>query len=46
LALGWALLLALVVGVRLWNALAGPRMWGYDAWGHVAYALFLDVYRG
>jgi len=20
-------------------------MWGYDAWAHVAYALFLDVYR-
>jgi hypothetical protein len=20
-------------------------MWGYDAWGHVAYALFLDLYR-
>jgi hypothetical protein len=46
LVLGWALLLALAVGVRLWNALAGPRMWGYDAWGHVAYALFLDVYAG
>jgi tetratricopeptide (TPR) repeat protein len=46
LALGWALILALALGVRLWNALAGPRMWGYDAWGHVAYALFLDVYRG
>jgi tetratricopeptide (TPR) repeat protein len=46
LALGWALMLALALGVRLWNALAGPRMWGYDAWGHVAYALFLDIYRG
>src|SRR5262249_23371671 len=32
-------------GVRLWNALAGPRMWGFDAWGHVAYAIFLDLYR-
>jgi tetratricopeptide (TPR) repeat protein len=21
-------------------------MWGYDAWGHVAYVLFLDLYRG
>jgi tetratricopeptide (TPR) repeat protein len=21
-------------------------MWGYDAWGHVAYVLFLDVFRG
>jgi tetratricopeptide (TPR) repeat protein len=41
----WSLLLAVCVGVRVWNALAGPRMWGYDAWGHVAYVLFLDVYR-
>ena len=31
--------------MRLWNALAGPRMWGYDAWGHVAYVLYLDLYR-
>ena len=46
LALAWALVLGLAVGVRLWNALAGPRMWGYDAWGHVAYTLFLDAYRG
>jgi tetratricopeptide (TPR) repeat protein len=45
LALGWAAALAVAIGVRLWNALAGPRMWGYDAWGHVSYALFLDVYR-
>jgi tetratricopeptide (TPR) repeat protein len=21
-------------------------MWGYDAWGHAAYVLFLDLYRG
>lgn len=33
------------IGVRAWNALAGPMMWGYDAWGHVAYVLFLDLYR-
>lgn len=46
LALSWLALLAISVGVRLWNALAGPRMWGYDAWGHVAYALFIDLYRG
>jgi tetratricopeptide (TPR) repeat protein len=31
--------------VRLWNALAGPLGWGYDAWGHVAYVLYLDLYR-
>jgi hypothetical protein len=42
---GWSLLIAVALGVRLWNALAGPRMWGYDAWGHVAYVLYLDLYR-
>lgn len=41
----WSLLLAVALGVRLWNALAGPRMWGYDAWGHVAYVFYLDLYR-
>jgi hypothetical protein len=42
---GWCSAVAAAVGVRLWNALAGPLLWGYDAWGHVAYALFLDLYR-
>jgi tetratricopeptide (TPR) repeat protein len=42
---GWVAVLGVSVGVRLWNALAGPLMWGYDAWGHVAYVLFLDLYR-
>jgi Flp pilus assembly protein TadD len=42
---GWGVALAAAVGVRAWNALAGPLMWGYDAWGHVAYVLFLDIYR-
>ncbi|MFQ5416264.1 MAG: glycosyltransferase family 39 protein [Myxococcota bacterium] len=46
LAAGWALGVSGAVGVRVWNALAGPLMWGYDAWGHVAYVLFLDLYRG
>ncbi len=46
LAAGWAVALALAVGVRGWNSLAGPRMWGYDAWGHVAYVFFLDLYGG
>jgi len=45
LAWGWAAAFALAAAVRVWNALAGPRMWGYDAWGHVAYAIFLDIYR-
>jgi hypothetical protein len=42
---GWIAAIGAAVGVRLWNALAGPLMWGYDAWGHVAYVLFLDIYR-
>ncbi len=42
---GWVVTLGVTVGVRLWNALTGPLMWGYDAWGHVAYVLFLDLYR-
>ncbi len=46
LTAAWTLALAAAVGVRLWNALLGPLMWGYDAWGHVAYVLFLDVYGG
>jgi tetratricopeptide (TPR) repeat protein len=41
----WCIALGAAVGVRLWNALAGPLLWGYDAWGHVAYALFLDLYH-
>jgi len=45
LGIGWALTVAAAVGVRFWNALTGALMWGYDAWGHVAYVLFLDLYR-
>src|SRR3990172_9728695 len=45
LLLGWGVAVGAAVGVRLWNALEGPLLWGYDAWGHVAYALFLDLYR-
>jgi hypothetical protein len=40
-----ALAAALALGVRAWNALAGPLGWGYDAWGHVAYVLYLDLFR-
>lgn len=43
---GWVAAIAAAAGARIWTALAGPLMWGYDAWGHVAYALFLDLYRG
>jgi tetratricopeptide (TPR) repeat protein len=46
LAAAWALSIGGAVGVRLWVALLGANMWGYDAWGHVAYVLFLDLYRG
>lgn len=42
----WAAVLVPAVAVRAWNALEGPLLWGYDAWGHVAYALFLDLYGG
>ena len=41
----WCAAVGLAAGVRVWNALAGPLLWGYDAWGHVAYALFLELYR-
>ena len=41
---GWAAAVAGALAVRGWNALEGPLMYGYDAWGHVAYALFLDLY--
>lgn len=44
--LAWSAALLIPVAVRLWDALAGPLMWGYDAWGHVAYVLFLDLFRG
>lgn len=42
----WLLVLTAAIGPRLWNALHGARMWGFDAWGHVAYVLFIDLYRG
>ena len=41
---GGLVAVALAVGVRLWNALTGPLGSGYDAWGHVAYVLYLDLY--
>lgn len=41
----WLAVGALAVGPRLWSALAGPLMWGYDAWGHIAYVMFIDLYR-
>jgi hypothetical protein len=44
IAIGWIFAIAAAAGVRLWNALTGPLMWGYDASGHLAYVFFLDRY--
>jgi tetratricopeptide (TPR) repeat protein len=44
-SLGWGAAVTAAIAVRVWNALHGALMWGYDAWGHVAYVLFLDLYR-
>lgn len=45
LAAGWLVSVAAALGIRVWNALAEGALWGYDAWGHAAYVLFLDAYR-
>jgi tetratricopeptide (TPR) repeat protein len=42
---GWLVAGGAAIGVRAWNALAGPLMWGYDAWGHLAYVFFLDRFH-
>ncbi len=44
-AIAWGLALTFAVASRVWNALALPVLSGYDAQGHVSYALFLDLYR-
>jgi len=44
-ALGWLVAATAAIGVRLWNALTGPLLWGYDAPGHIAYVFFLDRYH-
>ncbi len=44
-AAAWVVALGLALAVRVWNALTGSLMWGYDAWGHVAYVFFLDLYH-
>jgi tetratricopeptide (TPR) repeat protein len=41
----WAVALAAAVASRIANALLQPGPNGYDAWGHIAYVLFLDLYR-
>lgn len=45
LSVAWILSVAGAVGVRAWNAIFGPLFYGYDAWGHVAYVFFIDLYR-
>ena len=43
--LGWIASAGLAIAVRAWNAIFGPLFYGYDAWGHIAYVFFLDMYR-
>ncbi|MEE3332520.1 MAG: hypothetical protein VX246_16760 [Myxococcota bacterium] len=45
LTFAWVGVIALAVGVRGWNALFGPMLWGYDAWAHITYVLFLDTFH-
>ena len=42
---GWFVSIAGALGIRAWNALTGPLIYGYDVWGHLSYIFFLDVYR-
>ena len=39
----WILSVAAAVGVRAWNAIFGPLLYGYDHWAHVAYVFFIDI---
>ena len=41
----WSLSIGAAAGLRAWNALTGPLLHGYDAWAHIAYVLFLDLYH-
>ncbi len=45
LLLGWIASAGLATALRGWNAIFGPLFYGYDAWGHIAYVFFLDMYR-
>jgi hypothetical protein len=40
----WLVALGVLVGVRVWNAIDGPLMVGWDDFGHIGYVLFLDLY--
>lgn len=44
LAVAWVVAVGAAVGVRAWNALTGPLLWGYDAAGHLSYVFYLDRY--
>ena len=45
LVFAWGVAIALALGVRLWNALVGPVLHGYDGWAHITYVLFLDTFH-
>lgn len=45
LLVGWVASAGLAAALRVWNAVFGPLFYGYDAWGHVSYVFFLDMYR-
>ena len=45
LLLGWIASVGLATAVRGWNAIFGPLFYGYDAWGHISYVFFLDMYH-
>ena len=44
LVVAWCVVVAAAVCLRVWNALEGPLLWGYDAAGHIAYVFYLDRY--
>ncbi len=43
--IAWFVALGVLIAVRVWNAIDGPLMKGWDDFGHVGYMLFLDLYR-
>lgn len=42
---GWITSISAAIGVRAWNAIFGPLFYGYDAWAHIAYVFFIDLYH-
>ena len=45
LRVGWNVAAFAAVGIRLWNAIFGPLLYGYDQWAHLAYIFFIDMYH-